>query len=265
MPEGDTIFRAARTLNGALAGHTVARFESVFSRIAHAGVALALRGRTIERVEARGKHLLIWFSGDVVLRTHMRMHGVWHLYSHGARWSRPQTDMRILIGTSDYEAVAFNVPVAELTSRRDLERDPSVRDLGPDILTDEFDAADAARRIEMTPDVDIADALLNQQAIAGIGNIFKCEALFASGLDPFTRVADLSREEITRVVEKARRLMRASIHGRRMVLSVYGRGGRACRRCGAVIARRKRGSEARVTYWCPRCQGRKVAANARTV
>jgi endonuclease-8 len=117
----------------------------------------------------------------------------------------------------------------------------------------------------MTPEIDIAEALLNQQAVAGIGNIFKCEALYASGLDPFTNVADLSREDIARVVEKARRLMRASVAGRRMVFSVYGRGGRPCRRCGTTIARHKDGHDARVTYWCPRCQARRVAAKARTV
>jgi len=265
MPEGDTIFRAARMLNETLAGRTVTRFESVFSRIVRADDTLTIRGRTIERVDARGKHLLIWFSGDVVLRTHMRMHGVWHLYPHGTRWRRPHSDMRIVIGTSEYEAVAFNVPVAELTRGRDLERTPAVRALGPDILAEEFDAADAAQRIARTPNVDIAEALLSQQAVAGIGNIFKSEALYASGLDPFTRVADLSREVIAHLVEKARRLMRASVAGRRMVFSVYGRGGRPCRRCGAVIAQRKGRDEARVTYWCPRCQPPRVAANARTV
>jgi len=265
MPEGDTILRAARTLNETLAGRIVTRFESVFSRITRADDALAIRGRTIERVDAKGKHLLIWFSGDVVLRTHMRMHGVWHLYPHGARWRRPHSDMRIVIGTPEYEAVAFNVPVAELTRGRDLERSPAVQTLGPDILADTFDAADAVRRIATMAEKDIAAALLNQQAVAGIGNIFKCEALYASGPDPFTRVADLSLEDITRVVEKARRLMRTSVAGRRMAFSVYGRGGQPCRRCGAVIAQRKGGDASRVTYWCPRCQAPRDAANARTV
>jgi endonuclease VIII len=265
MPEGDTIFRAARTLNEALAGRSVTHFESVFSRVSRASDHFTIAGRTIERVDARGKHLLIWFSGDFVLRTHMRMHGVWHLYRRGTRWRRRHSDMRLVIATTEYEAVAFNVPVAELIRAVDLERSPAVKNLGPDILGEEFDAADAAQRIAMTPEIDVAEALLNQQALAGIGNIFKCEALYASGLDPFTRVADLSREDIARVVEKARRLMRASVAGRRIVFSVYGRGGRPCRRCGTTIARSKDGDEARVTYWCPRCQERRVAAKARTV
>jgi len=265
MPEGDTILRAARMLNAELAGHTVTHFESVFSRITRADGRLVMRGRIIERVEARGKHLLMWFSGDLVLRTHMRMHGVWHLYRRGARWRHPRSDMRLVIGTPEYEAVAFNVPVAELLRAADLERSPAVRNLGPDILGEDFDAADAAQRMAMTPEMDIAEALLDQQAVAGIGNIFKCEALYAAGLDPFTHVADLSREDLVRVVEKARRLMRASVADRRMAFSVYGRGGRPCRRCGTTIARRHARGEARVTYWCPRCQQSRVAAKARTV
>jgi endonuclease-8 len=265
MPEGDTVLRAARTLNTALAGRTVTHFESVFSRIARDDDRFTIRGRTIERVDARGKHLLMWFSGAVVLRTHMRMHGVWHLYRRGARWRRPHSDMRLVIGTAEYEAVAFNVPVAELGRAADLERSPAVRNLGPDIVAEDFDTADAAQRIAMRPELEIAEALLDQQAVAGIGNIFKCEALYAAGLHPFTCVADLSREEITRVVEKARRLMRASVADRRMAFSVYGRGGRPCRRCGTTIARRQQRDEARVTYWCPRCQQSRVAANARTL
>src|SRR6186713_1152755 len=120
MPEGDTILRAARTLNETLAGRTVTRFESVFSRITRADDGLTIRGRTIERVEARGKHLLIWFSGDVVLRTHMRMNGSWHIYRPGERWQRPHRDMRIVIETPAMHAVAFTVPVAEFVTSHEL-------------------------------------------------------------------------------------------------------------------------------------------------
>ncbi|HEY3158329.1 MAG TPA: DNA-formamidopyrimidine glycosylase family protein, partial [Vicinamibacterales bacterium] len=108
MPEGDTIFRAARTLDRALAGRAVTRFESVFSRLTRANDDRRIVGRTVERVDARGKHLLIWFSGDLVLRTHMRMRGSWHIYRPGERWQRPHADMRIVIGTAEYEAVAFS-------------------------------------------------------------------------------------------------------------------------------------------------------------
>ena len=254
MPEGDTIFRAARTLDRSLAGRTVTRFDSVFSRLTRLNDDLRIRGRTIERVDARGKHLLIWFSGDLVLRTHMRMHGSWHIYRPGERWQRPRADMRIVIGTPEYEAVAFNVPVAELTSARDLERTPAVRELGPDILSEDFDGADVVARIEAMPETQIADALLDQHAVAGIGNIFKSESLFAARVDPFARVAALSRDDLVRLVSAARRMMRASATQRPAGFSVYGRAGRPCRRCGTPISRRQQGENARVTYWCERCQ-----------
>src|SRR4051812_4189487 len=210
MPEGDTIFRAARTLNKALAGRTVVRFDSVFSQLTRVDDTRPIRGRIVERVDARGKHLLIWFSGDLVLRTHMRMHGSWHIYRPGERWQRPRADMRIVLGTADYEAVAFSVPVVELTNARDLERVPAGRGLGPDILADDFDAAEAVSRIQAMADADIADALLDQHAIAGIGNIFKSESLFVARVDPFARVGTLAREDVERAVNAARRLMRAS-------------------------------------------------------
>src|SRR6266550_862184 len=106
----------------ALAGRTVLRFETVFPALARVDTDHPIAGRTIESVGARGKHLLITFSGDLVLRTHMRMNGSWHLYRAGVRWQRPARDMRVLVGTDGLVAVGFNVPVAELFSARDLAR-----------------------------------------------------------------------------------------------------------------------------------------------
>src|SRR5689334_4761386 len=126
MPEGDSIFRAARTLHRALAGRTVTRFDSVFPRLTRVDTDHPLRGRTIDLVEARGKHLLIWFSGDLVLRTHMRMHGSWHIYRPGERWQRPRHDMRIVIETGGIDAIAFNVPVAEFATAATLARTPVI-------------------------------------------------------------------------------------------------------------------------------------------
>src|SRR5687768_4364634 len=131
MPEGDSIFRAARALDEALAGRTVTRFDSVLSRLTRADHDAPLAGRTIDRVTPRGKHLLMWFSGDLVLHTHLRMHGSWHLYRPGERWQRPRHDMRIVLATDVWEAVAFDVPVAEFLSARDAARAPGLRDLGP--------------------------------------------------------------------------------------------------------------------------------------
>src|SRR5258705_3058354 len=133
MPEGDTIFRAARALDRALAGRTVTHFDSVFSKLSRVDDDRPLRGRTIDRVEARGKHLLIWFSGDLVLRTHMRMKGSWHLYRPGERWQRPRAEMRIVLRTDEFEAIAFSVPVAALETAADVERQPPILGLCPDL------------------------------------------------------------------------------------------------------------------------------------
>src|SRR6187431_1847561 len=155
MPEGDTIHRAAQTLHQALCGRTVTRFTSVFPHLTRIDDTTPLTGRTIERVEAIGKHLLMWFSGDLVLHTHMRMHGSWHIYRPGERWQRPRHEMRILIGTDEYEAVAFMVPVAEFVTSADLARHSPLRDLGPDLLAPDFDAGEAVRRFGSMGDVEI--------------------------------------------------------------------------------------------------------------
>jgi endonuclease-8 len=272
MPEGDTIFRAARTLHQLLAGCVVTRFESVFPALTRVDDDHRIVGRTIETVASRGKHLLMTFSGDLVLRTHMRMNGTWHVYPAGARWKKPARDMRVLVATDEVVAVAFNVPVAEFVLARDLTRRGPVAMLGPDLLDAAFDREEALRRLQARPSAQIGDALLDQRALAGIGNVFKCEALFLAGVDPFTRVSGLSDAVLEQIVDAARDQLRANVlphsgtlsvaFGRRTTRSldpreklwVYGRAGRACRRCGAIIASRAAGPDARLTYWCPVCQ-----------
>jgi endonuclease-8 len=256
MPEGDTIFRAARTLDRALAGRTIVRFDSVFPRLTRVDHDRPLSGRRLQRVTSHGKHLLMWCSGDLVLHTHMRMKGSWHLYRPGERWMRPRHDMRIVIGTDDWEAVAFSVPIAEFLDEAAAARFAELRDLGPDLLATDFDAQEAVRRLERLEDVDIGDALLDQSALAGIGNIYKSETLFACQVSPFERVGDLPPETLAALVSTARRLLQAHAceTGRSTPHSVYGRAGMRCRRCGEPIARRRQGPDARSTYWCPRCQ-----------
>src|SRR5918993_2397689 len=147
MPEGDTIFRAARSMHRVLAGHVVTRFETAYAHLERVAVDTPIVGRTIERVESVGKHLLIVLSGDLVLRTHMRMNGSWHLYRHGEKWWRGRHALRVRIDTAAWVAVAFNVPVAEFVSSRELETRDPVAQLGPDLLGAEFDKDEAIRRI----------------------------------------------------------------------------------------------------------------------
>src|SRR5262249_40114688 len=159
----------------ALAGQRVVRFESVFAQITRTAEDHRVTGRTVESVTARGKHLLVTFSDGLVLHTHMRMNGSWHVYPAGARWRRPRRDMRILTAPDRAVAVGFNVPVAELLTARDLARHDHLHTLGPDLLSDTFDAADAIARMRDHPQDPIAELLLDQRVVAGIGNVFKSE------------------------------------------------------------------------------------------
>lgn len=274
MPEGDTIFRAARTLHRVLAGKIVTRFESVLPALTRVAEDHPIVGRTIESVAARGKHLLIAFSGGLTLRTHMRMNGSWHIYPAGAPSQRPARDMRVLVATADAVAVGFNVPVAEFLTDRELARHRSLRSLGPDLLDAAFDPIEVMRRIRAHPATAVSDVLLDQRVVAGIGNVLKSEILFGAGVDPFSRVDRLSDDDLRRIIDVARELLRANVLtadqtlspavGRRTTRSldpgsklwVYGRGGKACRRCGTTVVARKSGADARLTYWCPRCQPR---------
>src|SRR6185436_85457 len=171
MPEGDSIFRAARTLHRALAGSPVTRFESVFPALNRVDDDRPLAGRTIESVSSRGKHLLITLSGHLTLRPHMKMHGSWHIYRPGERWQRPARDMRIVIETARFVAVGFNVPVAEFLTGRELSRHQALGALGPDLLAPmgsagaagpSFDREEVLRRMRKEADTAIADVLLNQ-------------------------------------------------------------------------------------------------------
>src|SRR5882672_6366926 len=210
MPEGDTIFRAAEALHRALAGHTVTRFESVYPALTRVAEDHPIVGRCVESVSARGKHLLIAFSGDLVLRTHMRMNGSWHLYRPAARWQRPARDMRVLVATASVIAVGFNVPVAELLTARDLARHEELRALGPDLLAATFDRDEVVRRMRARGRDAVADVLLNQRVVAGIGNMFKSEILFLAGIHPFTPVSVLDAA-LGRIVDIAREQLAANV------------------------------------------------------
>jgi endonuclease VIII len=273
VPEGDAIFRTARTLHRALAGRVVTRFESVLPALTRIHEDAPLTGRTVERVEAAGKHVLMRFSGALTLRTHMRMNGSWHIYRPGERWRRPRRDMRIVVATAAFEAVAFNVPVAEFLAARAETRQPDLRAIGPDLLGETFDEDEAVRRVRAHGGDAIADVLLNQRVAAGIGNVYKSEVLFICGVNPFAAAAEVTDERVRHVLRTARRLLQANVttldggiitylgyrRTRRRDAAenryVYGRARRPCRRCGTPIRVRAQGPHARLTYWCPICQG----------
>jgi endonuclease-8 len=274
MPEGDTIFRSARALHKALGGAIVTGFVTELALLASVHDGTPVTGRTVEQVEARGKWLLIHFSGDLILVTHMLMSGSWHIYPRGERWRRSRSHMRLVIATERYEAVAFDVPVARFYTARTLARNSVIPQLGPDPLQHAFSAADAVVRMVSHPDEEVANVLLDQRVIAGLGNVFKSEVCFVCGVSPFARVRDLRPDHISALVAVAERLMTINVQdastadvitytGARRTrnvsdagtrLWVYGRRGQSCLRCGTTILMRKQGSAARSTYWCPQCQ-----------
>ena len=228
-------------------------------------------GREITAVEALGKNLLIRFDNGLEIRTHLRMNGSWHRYRPGERWRRPPSRARLVIDVPGAVAVCFDAPVVELLEQRAEALHPSLGRLGPDLLSPDFDAAEAVRRLRepARARMAIAEAIVDQRALAGIGNVYKSEILWIERISPFDPVADLDAEAVARLVATARRLLlanadrsrgaeRVTTAGDRRApgpLYVYGRTGRPCRSCGGPIERARQGRDLpRSTYWCPRCQ-----------
>ena len=258
MPEGDTLFRTAAGLRPYLVGRDVRA-----ARAQGPGPVPQIQrvvGKRVDAVEAQGKNLLIRFDGGLELRTHLRMNGSWHRYRPGERWRRPPGRARLVLEVDGAVAVCFDAPVVELFETRAEPLHPSLSRLGPDLLAPDFDATEALRRLR-SPDraeLTISAALLDQRALAGIGNIWRNETLFAEKVDPFVRVADLDDPTLERLVTTARRLLTASagIAPGRAPTLVYRRAGRPCPRCGTAIRSAPlRGEVPRTTYWCPSCQG----------
>jgi endonuclease-8 len=261
MPEGDTIWRIARTLHAALAGKSVLSFRSSLVVVDAAARRLGVVGRRIEAVESRGKHLLVRFEGGAALHTHLGMRGSWRLGPARAR--RVPASARAVVETADAFAFCTLAPVVELLSAAELVRHPALARLGPDLLGPAFDPAAARRRLRARGDVPIGVALMDQTALAGIGNVYKSEVLFLCGVSPFARVRDIDDPTLDRLVTKAGELLRRNLGaGVRRTTSalapgplwVYRRSGQPCRRCGTAVARVVQGEQTRSTYWCRTCQ-----------
>jgi endonuclease-8 len=258
VPEGDTVWLAGRRLHEALSGKQVELSDFRVPQLA----TESLVGETVLEVVSRGKHLLTRFSSGRTLHTHFRMDGTWHLYLPGRRWSGgPDHEVRVVLAVHDRIAVGYRLPVVELLPTAD--EGAAVGHLGPDVLDEDFDLHEAVRRLGADPDAEVGMALLDQRHLAGIGNLYRIEALFLRGVDPWTPVRDV---DLPAVVKVARRLMRANLrHAQQSTTGsmrrgeehwVFERGGRPCRRCGTPVRRDDQGRPPyqRVTYWCPKCQ-----------
>ena len=259
MPEGDTVWLAAKRMQEALAGSTLRRGELRVPQLA----TVDLAGLGVRQVVPRGKHLLVRLSDERTLRTHFRMDGSWHLYRPGAKWrGGPAYDIRAVLATDAWDCVGYRLHDLALVATAD--EDALVGHLGPDVLGPGWDLDEALRRLRAHPDQQIGVALLDQRNLAGIGNLYKVESLFLRGVHPWARVADVA--DLAGLVEKARTLMRANLHhpeqnttglpGRGQDHWVAGRQGKPCRRCRTPILLGEQGpdTQERVTWWCPRCQ-----------
>ncbi|MDT3399663.1 DNA-formamidopyrimidine glycosylase family protein [Streptomyces sp. B1866] len=259
MPEGDTVWQAARRLHEALSGSPLVRSDLRVPRLATAD----LSGRRVVEVFPRGKHLLARVEGGLTLHSHLRMDGAWRVYGPGERWrGGPGHEIRAVLATAERTAVGYRLPVLELLRTADEGR--VVGHLGPDLLGPDWDPDEALRRLLADPGRPLGDALLDQRNLAGIGNVYRSELCFLLRVSPWLPAGDLPAPE--RLPALAKKLLEANKtrvarvttpdDRRDRRLWVYGRPGRPCRRCGTPIrhARQGRAGEERATFWCPACQ-----------
>ncbi|WP_333772110.1 Fpg/Nei family DNA glycosylase [Streptomyces sp. IBSBF 3136] len=259
MPEGDTVWQAARRLHEALAGRVVNRSDFRVPKYA----TVDLTGRTVLNTIARGKHLLTRFEGDLTLHTHLRMEGAWKIYAPDERWrGGPGHQIRAILGADDRTAVGYRLPVLEFLRTGEEER--AVGHLGPDLLGPDWDPERALANLLRDPDRGLGEALLDQRNLAGIGNVYKSELCFLLGVTPWLPVGALPADHAAKLTALSKKLLEANRERPvrrttglpRQDLFVYGRAGRPCLRCRTRIrvADQGDGSQERPTYWCPHCQ-----------
>lgn len=273
MPEGDTVWLAARRLHDRMAGQPITVSDFRWPSLATASVT----GNVLVEVVPRGKHLLFRFDDGRTLHTHFRMEGSWHLYRHGDKWKGGATSqVRVVLSTAEWVAVGYRLPVVELLAT--AQESSVVGHLGPDILGPDWDLARALANLRSRPERVIGMALLDQRNLAGIGNIYRTEALFLAGVHPATQVREVG--DLAGVVEHARRLMERNKgrpsqsttgeEGFGRAHYVFERGRKPCRRCGSTIKVTEQADDLgpgqasllgpaaagapRLTYWCPTCQ-----------
>ena len=256
MPEGDTIHRAAIRVGRALTGHAL--LDIALPRLAATGPA---PGTPVGAVEARGKHLLVHFGDDHVLHTHLRMDGSWSVRPRRG----PNPRGRAVLVVDHAVAVCAQAPVVELLDEAAVRRHPGLRRLGPDLTVPWVDVEEAVDRLGRIAvrETLLGDALLDQRPACGIGNVIMQEVCFLERLDPRTPVERVDIPTRHALYATAARLLWHNVHTTRRTsvpgappgsLYVYGREGRACRRCGTAVEVGRPGRDLRPTWWCPGCQ-----------
>jgi endonuclease VIII len=257
MPEGDTIHHAANRIRPVLEGRVPDEILTPQRRHAADRWPERLAGRGVERVEARGKHLLLHFEGELVVHSHLRMSGSWDVHVHGARWRKSPRRAWLVMWAGAGEVVQFDGPLLELMTQARSRSDPQLAGLGPDVIGPAFDERDVIRRLRTDdPTRPLGDALIDQRTVAGLGNIWKCESCFAAAADPWKPAGQTGEETVLAVMRFAREQMARSARDgfAARPRAVYGRAGEPCPRCGEAIRSAGQGEQNRTTYWCPGCQ-----------
>jgi endonuclease-8 len=269
MPEGDNLFMAARQLDAVLSGHVVTRFESPLPELKEQG----LEGQTVTRVRSQGKHVIIEFSDGRALLSHLRMQGNWSAHEKSELSARrlrraardiawDDADTTLIIETEASVAVLTRGALTQLATLPTIER--RLASLGPDILSPDYDQAEVLSRLHEQPELTIAEALMLQSIVAGIGNVYKSETLFIEKVSPFVSVGSLDDATLGRLLDRARQLMRRNLNGPRRTTFgtfagsayfVYERSGQHCLKCDTKIRMLRQGNLQRSTYFCPECQG----------
>ncbi len=256
MPEGDTVAWHASRLRPALE-ERAAEEVRVHQRFARERWVERLAGRAVQRVETRGKHLLIHFEDGLLLHSHLGMVGSWGVHPPGRRWARSPRRAWLVMRVGDTEVVEFDGSTLELMTEGRARIDQRLAGLGPDVLAEPFDSATFLRRLRQDdPTRPFGDALLDQRNLAGIGNMWKAEACWEAELDPWRATDAVSDQEAVRAVELVRpRMQRSAREGPRAIeRCVYKTQGRPCPRCDKRIHVQGQGDGNRLTYWCPGCQ-----------
>lgn len=257
MPEGDTIHRAANRIRAVLQGRVPEEILTPHPRHRADRWPQKLQGRSIRAVDAYGKHLFLRFEGDLTLHSHLRMTGLWSVHRQGVRWRRSPHRAWLVLRSEQWEVVQFDGPLLRLISEARARSDPRLLALGQDVLGEDFDVNRFLLRLRSDdPNRPIGDALLNQNTLAGIGNLWKSELCFATRIDPWRRLAAVSDEQAVSLVETARELMSRSVEKGFTARphTVYKHAGLPCPRCGTIIRRQGQGENNRSTFWCPGCQ-----------
>jgi endonuclease VIII len=264
VAEGDTIHRNAARIAAAFGADPLVEASAPNPRSPlrlQRDRLRSLVGRRLERADAHGKHLFLRFEGGLTLHGHQGVSGSWHVYERTGTHRRPLGGAWVVLATESAVAAEFGGPRLTLRTEAELRGDPRLRRLGPDILAPDFTpelglaairSADQSRQL--------GELLLDQAVIAGIGNVYKCEACFAAAADPWLPVGRLADETLSKVLEEAGTMMEVGRRTRRRPHRVYRQSGRPCPRCGTRIRSRGQGDANRVTYWCPRCQSEQSGA-----